>query len=256
VNPVDQLVSHWKEIYNSNSPEKELLLHDGEVPKEITHYFQFELYPEPFYGYLNDVLSNDALLLLINPGEFKGNAEEISRLNSFTKERYTIWTKREYLNEKDLLRKIAPKSIEWRNRKKKQVERVIPNPKKVNFLHTMELFPYHSKNWTGLSERAKSWMLNTKTTKLNFEAIKYLTVARKINNIIGIGINWLDIFERFGYQPTYYQPFYNDKGNFTHRVFSYQLSEAATPIIIYVANSMHLPKDPNVIKCFEKLLKV
>jgi hypothetical protein len=254
MNPVNQLVNHWKAIYQSENPLKEIIKHDGEVPKGIKDNFQFELYPEPYYGYLNEDISEDALLLLINPGLYDGTPEEIDSHNAFTKERYSTWTKNEYIKEKHYLGQVNPVSLNWREKKKKQMERVIPHPNKIPFLHTMELFPYHSKSWSGLSSEAKSWLMNNETTRMNFEAIKYIAEHNETRYIIGIGINWIDIFERFGCKPVSYKPFYNSKGNYAHRVYHFQLSKGATPILIYVACSMYLPKDPMVLAYFEEIL--
>jgi hypothetical protein len=256
LNPVEQLVHHWKTIYQSDDPLNEIIKHDGEIPKQISNHFQFELYPEPFYGYLSEDISQDALLLLINPGLYEGSPEEIARLNAFTKERYATWTKDEYENEKIYLGNVNPKSYKWREGKRKQMERVIPQPKRVPFLHTMELFPYHSKKWSDLPENAKTWLLNNKTTCMNFEAIKYMAEHNKTKSIIGIGINWIDIFKQFKVEPISYKTFNNSKGNVGHRVFHFQLSENATPILIYVACSMHLPKDARVINYFEEVLSL
>lgn len=246
MDPLSQLVNHWKEIYSSSDPLAEIKKHDFDVPDSIKNNFQFDVYPEPFYGYLNEDISKDGLLLLINPGEFNGTKDEINKLNEFIKERYTLWSKEQYKNEKVLLGKVNSKSFNWRQSKKRQLNRII-SPEKIDFLHTMELFPYHSKKWKSLPNDAKEWLFNSKTTKLNFEVIEYLVKNKKVNYVYGIGIGWIEIFASFGYDPKEYYEFKNGNGNYSHRLFIYKVNSEATPIVIYVGHGMNFPRNSEVV---------
>src|SRR5687767_10751923 len=66
--PLQRFTTHWREIYQSDDPWAALAPFEGTLPPELLRQMDRRLFPGPFYGLWSDDLSQDGVLLLINPG--------------------------------------------------------------------------------------------------------------------------------------------------------------------------------------------
>ncbi|MBB3114507.1 hypothetical protein FHS18_006628 [Paenibacillus phyllosphaerae] len=253
---ITSLISHWENKFleqteltqYTSGPDYSL------VPSNIQNLFRYELFPQPFYGYLNDDMSEDIFMPLLNPGPvsekqvkelFKGlDYDEAKRQwNKVIIERHTKgWTKEKFLDrekEYDLL--LGPSH--WRRKKLEQVQRVIGG---VSFLHTVELFPFHSDRWKAGMVSQEKWFRDMPSTQLAIESIEEIAALRLVKHILGVGLPWADILK--SYPNKFYLDgdpvfLFGSKGRIAHRFFKFKpkMNSKGLPIVIYSGCSMNLP---------------
>lgn len=74
---------------------------------------------------------------------------------------------------------------------RREAERILNE--RIGFLHTIEFFPYHSKNWKLNIQAQKDWIYNLETTKLSLGAIRQIAEERRVKCIFGINNTWKQI---------------------------------------------------------------
>ena len=265
-NPVLELLNYYKSIYRAENPSEEMLKSEGEIPKSIKEKIQTQFGPEPFYGYFDDDMSKDALLLLLNPGEVNNikNVCSDDEFNQFHKKRYLEWTKKEHLEEGERLKEIHTDGNKWREDRRKEINNIIcvsEASEEVPFMHTMEFFPYHSKEFKFSSEKEINWICKSKTSELLMNSIKYLAEQRKVKYIFGIGISWVKIFKYYGYVPEkkdIYEVKNDSTGKFRFRVYKYKFTKDSVPVIISIlgGGKISLPKNEETVKTIRKMLEL
>lgn len=262
LNPIEQLLSYYRNIYSNKEPVEEIIRIEGDIPEGIKENIQLNYAAEPFYGYFDEDMTKDALLLMINPGEVDENRGFCSayEFNEFHKERYLNWTKKEYFEENERLKTIHPSGNRWRESKKREINRIInfnESSEEVQFLHTIEFFPFHSKKFNFGSPNNMEWMCKSKSSNLIIEAIKYMAEQHKVKYIFGIGLPWVTIFEKYGFKPCDKREYKNEStGRYRFRLYKYKFSENAVPIIISIsgAGKISLPSNPQIVDEIRKML--
>ncbi|ACT03358.1 hypothetical protein Pjdr2_4745 [Paenibacillus sp. JDR-2] len=244
---LESYLSYWNQFYASGKYDlKEAL------PAEVISYFDADFYPEPFYGYLNEDMSNDALLLLINPGDIlidklrKSNPsldyEGICRqFNDFVGNRYLNWTKEDYIHN-EVINRTTPGG-KWRASRLKQLEQL--TNENLGFLHTLEFFPFHSKQWNVRKSLKEEWLYELESTQLAMQAIGDISTQRKTKHIVGIGLDWVVLFGKYPelFERTNEYTITGKTGKPAHRVFQFKVkgNSDSLPIVIYSGSSMNLP---------------
>ncbi|OOM78801.1 hypothetical protein [Clostridium sp. BL-8] len=251
-NPVSELLKYYRRIYQSKDPIKEILKVEGEIPKSVKEKIQSQFSPEPFYGY------KDALLLLINPGEVSSEKNVCSdeMFNKFHKDRYLNWTRKEYLEEGERLKEIHRIGNKWREKRREEINNIV-SPEEVPFMHTMEFFPYHSKQFNFGSKTNMEWMCDLKTSELLMKSIKYIAEHNKVKYIFGIGLPWVTIFEYYRLKPCEVKEWKNpNTGKYRFRLFKYKFEGNSVPVIISILGSgrIALPKNSEVVEVIRKML--
>ena len=254
---IEKLNSYWKEYF------EEAILTDFQlnpnkiksVPEEIESKFQTEFAPEPFYGYLTENISNDILMLLINPGEKDVNSlriyypefahlddESLIKMsNHHIAFRHLHWGKNDFLKRELEFNKIPR---DWRTKMKKMCEKAFKM--KFDFLHTIEFFPYHSKNWKISKALKQEWIEQIEATNLAINAIHELSVERKPKRIIGIGKSWVEVLEHYNnlFELVREEKILGPSGKkYAHRFYQFKAKgyPDSLPIVIYVASAIILP---------------
>lgn len=268
---VAELNSFWIDFFSSQNPNKIGSYIDGfgNIPLNIKEKFQLDFYPEPFYGYFHEDMTNDILVPLINPGQisveslkqfFPSSSDErtIALSNNHIKERHLTWNKEDYVRrEKEFIRIQGEKN--WRNIKFKQCKKLIGDD--IGFMHTIEFFPYHSASWNVTKELQENWIYNLESTKLAINAIEEISKKHLVKHIIGIGKVWasiLDFYEDMFYLESY-QELYGPNGGRAHNIYKYKPlnSPSSLPIVIYSGSSMHLPtKDEKAVNLIRSYLEL
>lgn len=233
---------YWREIFSATSPRDKIEKIEGKIPSAVSSVVNFDFYPEPFFGPLEEIKMNDAILLLINPGNIEGSEEEAKLHNKLTKERYLKWDRKDYLASDCEIAKHNKKGLAWRCATKRSMERILD--REVEFLHTVEFFPFHSKSWNISNREVKNYILNMNATKHSMAFIRYLCERNEKIPIIGIGKPWLDVFQAFGYKPIQEKLIIKaETGNASHRLYQFRFSNDSSPVVIYSASSMKLPSN-------------
>ena len=261
-NPVEQLLSYYRNIYSSENLIEEIMKIEGDMPQAIKENIQLKYAAEPFYGYFDDDMSKDALLLLINPGEVDENRGFCSayEFNEFHKERYLNWTKNEYFEDSERLKKIHPSGNRWRESRKREINRIINFKEfieEIPFLHTIEFFPFHSKKFNFASPNNMDCMCKSKSSSLIFEAIKYMAEQHKVKCIFGIGLPWITIFEKYGVKACDKREYKNEStGRYRFRLYKYKFAENSVPIIISIsgAGKISIPSNPEIVDEIRKMI--
>lgn len=244
---LENYINYWKEYFESTPEELKQIL-----PQEIINNFDTDFYPEPYYGYLSEDNSNDALLLLINPGDvqleklYNANPglsyESITeRFNNTVKDRIINWNKQDYEKYEQLNKKTP--AGKWRASRLKQIEDVVGQ--KLNFLHTIEFFPYHSKRWNVRKNLKQDWLYSLESTQLSVNAIVSLAIESQLKCIIGIGLDWTILFKEYSHlvELVNEEIMLGRTGKPAHRIYKYRVKNQpnSLPIVIYSGSSMNLP---------------
>lgn len=268
---VIKLDSYWKDFF---SPANNLNIESNfegfeNIPLKIKEKFQLDFFPEPFYGYFHDDMSNDVLVPLINPGQisaeslqtlFPSPSNEITKMlsNNHIKERHLTWTKEDYIKREQEFIDIQGEK-NWRNTKFKQCKTIVGN--EIGFMHTIEFFPFHSASWNISKQLQENWLYSLKTTKLAIDAIEEISKKRLVKHIIGIGKVWVDILnwyeEKFFLES--YQELRGPNGGRAHNIYRFKLKNSPTslPIVIYSGSSMNLPtKDEKAVNLIRSYLEI
>lgn len=250
-NGLNAYVKYWSDIFLAKDPSSEL----EELPQTILQRFQTEFYPEPYYGYFHEDMTNDVLLLLLNPGHKESmSLEENSSWNHAVRERYTRpWSKNDYLEEEG---RIKSKSL-WRFQHLQQARGIVGN---VGFLHTMEFFPYHSKTDKLPASFKDAWMSKFHSTKLAVEALKDIATNKKVKHILSTNADWPRIFALCNVPLKREVELKRRDGksySFNFKVF--QFNDDALPMLmcnIRGNSRMDLPTNPSAVKIARILLGI
>lgn len=261
---IKEFNDYWKNFFNQEVRDYNDVF--NQMPSSVKQYFDFEYLPEPFYGYLTEDMKEDVVLLLLNPGGidikvqqqfFNSTAPEtlIELSNGYVKNRHLKWSKTDYIKNEQ----FNYPGREWRRKKLSQCEKIVGHP--IPFLHTVELFPFHSKNWIMKKNIKEDWLYELKSTQLFVNAIEAISKNKSSKYILGIGKDWIDVLSRFP------EKFYlannkvivGPKGGRAHSIYQFKLvsEENALPIIIYSGVSMNLPvNDVRALQVFKEYLEI
>lgn len=260
-NKLENFIDFWENIFSSENPLAKIYSMDGEMPQNLSKWFQYDIpvYPEPFYGYFKEDMTKDVLLLLINPGQLQNDVKELKRLNSFTVDRIINWKKEDYLNDTARLEKVNNLAVKWRRTMQNSINNIIGSAK---YYHTIELFPYHSKTWKSFNKAEKEWYYNTKSFKLLIDAIIDIANSKKVKYILAKGKDWIEVLEKnnfklIGEPEIIYK---NETGGISHRIYKYRYegNESSLPIVIHISGGggMFFPKDQEAVNCIRKFIGI
>lgn len=245
-------VQFWNEVYTADNPIEDLKRKENleGVPESSYKKFQIGFYPEPYYGYFSEDMSNDVLLLLLNPGLVsETKPEEIKRKNDRIKKRYAEpWNKQDYFEEEERLKSVE----KWRSTRFNQSKNIVGE---FDFLHTMEFFPFHSKNFPG--ELTKEWVYNLNSTNLSFHALKDIAISKKVKHILSVGKNWEVVFEKRNVPLNReVELIKHDGQNYSFKFKQYQFTQESLPIVSSILGSgaISLPSDEFAVKILRILL--
>ncbi|HCG4535997.1 TPA: hypothetical protein NJY08_004847 [Salmonella enterica subsp. enterica serovar Typhi str. AG3] len=225
-NNLESYLQYWKQIFSSANPVKALGINEFE--KEM-NLFNFDIAPEPYYGYFHDDMKNDVLLLLFNPGaKNKSTSEEGWNLS--VKERYTQpWTKEKF-NEVELKINLVS---DWRHTYLKRANNIV-GPS--GFLHSMEFFPFHSPNDHTSKKFKEKWM-NHVSTDLALHALKDIAVNHKVKQILTVNEIWPLLLEKYNVPLTHHVELFKQGGKaYSFRFKVYQFTQDALPILYCKSN--------------------
>jgi hypothetical protein len=263
-----ELYKFWRGFYtqqiDGTTPNYDKVF--GGMPEFIKEKFCVEYYPEPFYGYIHEDMSNDVLMPLINPGQvdeeflqkFFGTSskeETVIKSNFNVKNRHLNWNKDDFLfnEDKEYLGR------EWRRKKLNQCKKIIGND--ISFLHTIEFFPFHSANWNMRKNIKEDWIYSLETTNLFVNAIEEVSRNRLVKHILGVGKDWVTILE--SYKSKFFMESYEvmtgPKGGRAHSIYKFKPINSINPlpIVIYSGVSMNLPvNDENAVKVLSEFLEL
>lgn len=260
------LLTYWKTVFSSTDPVGHLKASENwsQVPPSVHAKFDDNFLPEPFYGYFHetDNLQDDVLLLLINPGEVPDDdltarypADSISASralwNKDTISRHLSWTSQDFYDKEP---------IKWREERRKGIERILDQ--NVRFLHTIEFFPFHSRDWTVDVQSQQKWIYELKSTKLSLGAIRDLAKEKQLKAIVGLNKVWKDILEADNgilqpEQVTEVEIWRPSKSKWSFQISLYEFADGSLPILITRLGGGHikLPSDPAAIQVIQALLR-
>lgn len=261
VNPLEELNEFWKRVFSSEDPWSMLDQYYEQIPEKERSNFLREFLPQPFYGYLHREPKKDILLLLINPGQVRPkelnnllpngtNEEQKEKWNEKIRIRHLTWNEKEYHTNEEWLIKNKDN---WREVRRKQAVNVYGE---FGFLHTIEFFPFHSKDWKLTGEKKQRWIYDLEPTKLAINAIKYIAEQRKVKHIVGIGKPWVNILSHyknmFELVETHVIP---GEKRASHRFYKFNSRPQGIPIVIYISGSggINLPSDDEAVQTLRRL---
>lgn len=256
VSPLLQFTNYWRQIYSDTNPRARLVVYDHIELQEVMRRMDSRHFPEPFYGLWDDDLSRDGVLLLINPGQVPFDDHVVERINQDVQVRYSRWTKAEYLHhDSNSEQKSGDIGLQWRLRRKQQAERILGD--KLDFLHIIEYFPYHSKSWATLSAEAKHYVAKLQSTRLALDAVIDIATNHKARFVFGIGQPWAEVLKMQGYELHCEELSKPGSKRFSHRFYWTKVTATALTIIIYVsgAGGMNLPTMPEAVAVIRRLLR-
>ena len=214
---VKDLVEYWNGFYkrgmNANQIVNELLspLNQysnkkfGNVYNSVMDAIgeQSTYYPEPYFGFLEKMdPERDVLGLFMNPGSV--NHEEVLAWNEEVIRQYTEWEADHFLSECGVmddpnlvstsfpacdcfLKDRHQKGCNiWRRKRYLEIRRDF-KLSNLRFLHTMEMFPFHSKVWDGRIKDHLEKMADLDFMKITLNAVQDLAIHRKVKCILEIG---------------------------------------------------------------------
>jgi hypothetical protein len=249
-------ITFWKEFY-SRRPDPAAAVQEllGDVKELYPVAFdsmmeaigdQAQYYPEHFYGFFGEEnvdTSNDVLGLFMNPGPV---TDATSSWNDEVVKQYIGRTPDYFLQEcgvkdKDTNTSGFPSCTchlrdkgengcnEWRRKRFREIRQDL-GFKDLRFLHSMELFPYHSQNFDSRITGHLEKIVNLPFMQLALNAVKEMAVHNKVRAIIAVGATWERIFDAMEWYHT-------EKKEFTgqiKRVAYYQASPTSSPVIVIV----------------------
>ncbi|MDU2241081.1 MAG: hypothetical protein E7E23_10900 [Paenibacillus sp.] len=261
VNPLEEFNDFWKKIFSEVDPWTLLGQQYGQIPEKERSNFLQEFLPQPFYGYLHRNMKDDLLLLLINPGQVRPNElfnllpggskeEQIQIWNEKIQKRHQTWNEAEYhANEKWLLQN----NDNWREVRRKQALNIYGD---FAFLHTIEFFPFHSKDWKLTGLKKQSWIYDLQPTKLAIHAIKQLAEESGVKHIVGIGKPWVNILNHYKDLFVLVETHgISGEKRFSHRLYKFVSRLGGIPIVIYIsgAGGINLPSDGEAVEILRRL---
>lgn len=256
LSPLQRFVEHWRGIYRSDDPSAVLATFEGSLPAELMAQMDRRVFPEPFYGLWGDDLSQDGVLLLINPGAGPADDDEARGWSEGIRRRFATWGEAEHLaHDAEPRRRTEDLGLRWRLLRQRQAERATGLP--TRFMHIIESCPYHSRRWAALSSRAQRQIAHLPTTRLAVEAIRDIAAGRKARWLLGIGEPWRMILGEHGLVGETREIRRPGGKRFAHRLTSYLVAPGALPIIIYSsgAGGMNLPQDDEAVRLLRELMR-
>lgn len=217
-------------------------------------------------------MSNDILVLLMNPGEVKEQSKYASNINNCTVERYRRWERSNFLQECGRLDKEWTKigtnnpcrpgcilhnhaidGCKWRRQRYREAKFDLGLT--FDLLNTMEYIPYHTKKFNDLDRDTQKWMLDASTTKMAFEAVCEIANNHLVKHIVSLGSAWIRILESHGYKPIEDITIRNSDKTVLGRLKKYQISQYALPIVVHlVPNAVRFPARPSVVNEMRRML--
>jgi len=270
---VNKLVNEWRRVYISEKPLAVLEELDGTYPSMIRKDMNRSsfLLPEPFYGPFESDMTNDILVLLMNPGEVKEQIKYAPTINASTEERYTKWDRNNFLQEcgrlderwinlhknscssECVLHNHMPDGCRWRRERYREARFDVGLS--FDLLNTMEYIPYHTKKFNDLDQNTQNWMLDANTTKMAFNAVCEIAENHLVKHIISLGAAWINIFEAHNYEAIEDITVKNSDNKILGRLIKYQISETALPIVIHlIPRAVKFPVRPSVVNVMRRML--
>jgi hypothetical protein len=247
----------WEDVFNANNPAKQFLKSEGHLPTSLLNKVDLDVYPEPYWGDLKKMTTDDVLLLYINPGKIDRQTQDVSQLNRNILARYREpWTKEQYLEYHS--KTFAKGSTDypgwkWMGNKVEQLNRIFEDDFQITY--SIELFPLHSKNW--LANRGeREGVCVMQSTRLALAAVKEIAAQRKVRAILAISKNWVDVFDTLkteyaqAAKPVILQ---SPNGGIAHRIYAYRSDVNSLPVVVYSGPSMNLPRDEKAVKAIRRM---
>jgi hypothetical protein len=246
-NGLQDFVTYWRKVFSSEDPIKTLGLNEFEHNMK---QFEIDVAPEPYYGYFHEDMSNDVLLLLLNPGAKDDRTSE-QGWNASVKQRYVhLWSKNEYHVQEEILKGLN----KWRDKRFNQATGIVGE---VGFLHTMEFFPFHSRKDELTENFKRDWVNHFTYTDIAFQALKDIAINRKVKHIFSVSNDWIRILEKHGVPLTNHIILKKDGGkDYSFQFKVYQISENALPILFcdLKGSPMNLPRNSFAVQVARNLL--
>lgn len=259
---IEKLVDFWNSFYNrqldGEQIVEELLSPLKEIPNNrygtVYHSVmdaigdQSIYYPEPYFGFIDQMDANrDVLALFMNPGSV--DHSQALEWNEGVIRQYTEWKPEHFLREcgvNDALNTVTGSFPEctcylkdrhqrgcniWRRKRFLELRRDF-NITDLRFLHTMEMFPFHSKVWDGRIKNHLTKMSNLEFMKLTLNAVQEIATQRRVKCILAVGKVWEDMFDqRMNWYSNTKKQF---SGSIGVRVAHYQATPDSSPVIVMV----------------------
>lgn len=265
VSVTQELYRYWENEYKKQDSLDQFKVEDNHfknISINMRNKFKLEYYPQPFYGYFEEDMSKDLLMPLINPGpvpsenvmkQYPSNSLVESRelWNKEIYERHTNQWRKENFHQKELEydRIYGGENKHWRGKKMKQVRNLLGQD--IEFLHTIEFFPFHSDKWGGVSEIDRENIYNLPSTTRSICALEDSASRRLVKHILGVGKEWVNILNHYSnkFKLVEYRELLGPKGNIGQRFYKYILvnNPEGLPIVIYVTSAINIPNpDRNI----------
>jgi hypothetical protein len=248
-NGLQGFISYWQGVFSSDDPIHALGLRSYE--KEMAQ-LQIETAPEPYYGHFHEDMTNDVLLLLLNPGA-KDERTSKEGWNESVKDRYVnMWSKNEYFRQEEILKQQNP----WRYKRMNQAKGIVGE---VGFLHTMEFFPFHSRKDELTDIFKRKWVNEFELADLTYNALKEIAVNRKVKHIFSVSNDWIRLLEKHDVPLKMEVILKKHSGkdySFAFKV--YQIAEGALPILFcdLKGSPINLPRNPFAVTIAQILLGI
>lgn len=217
-------------------------------------------------------MKNDVFVPLINPGEIRIEGELLKlfpastieetklKWNEHVKDRHLNWSENDYIKrEQELIEILGTGKDNWRHKRFSQCKKLVGE--NIGFMHTIEFFPFHSKNWNVKQEVRENWLFSLKSTELAINAIEEISINHLVKHIMGIGKIWADILVK--YKDKFiledYVELRGPKGGIAHRFYKFKSIKFsdAMPIVIYSGSSMNFPSiDEKATKIMREFLEI
>lgn len=254
---VERLVDYWNAFYldktNGEQIVKELLGPLKEIPLRSRKFGtvydsvtdaigdQIGFYPEAYFGFLNDDIREDVLGLFMNPGAVDRATAE---WNDEVVRQYTEWKPEKYLEECGVhdAAEASPRSgtcgcylsdrnedgCRWRRERYGEL-RTRFGLSGFRYLHSMELFPFHSRKFDKRIKDHLLKMVDMPFIQLTLQAVREISEQNRVRAIVGIGKAWEDALDTMNWHSKTIEKF---EGSVPTRVIRYQSTACATPILI------------------------
>lgn len=272
---VQKFVNKWREIYKNDHPLEAMKRIDGEFPAKLIKEMEEPslVFPQPFYGPFGQDMTNDLLVLIMNPGEVKLPEIYAPKINAASIERYTRWQRSDFLQEcgrfdqkkikipstkkicdsSCILNELSWDGCRWRRTRYREAK--FDMKLSFDMLNTLAYIPYHAKRFNKLDKNIKNWLFHTYTSQLAFDAICEIANNHLVKYIVGLGGAWIDVFKEHGYDPVENISYKNSNDSILGRLVKFQISDTAMPIVIHlIPNGTKFPSQKNIIDEMRKML--
>lgn len=270
---IKELVTYWRESYLNQkdlvSFQVDQSIFNG-ISERTRNKFKFNFFPQPFYGYFEEDMKNDVLMPLINPGpktiedvikEFPSSSDIEStiqwNLNIVERHCTPKWTKEVFHKKEQEYDGIyGGRNQHWRGKMFGKVQKLLGDD--IEFLHTIEFFPYHSDRWD-VSKKEQKRLYQLHSTILAIKALEEIAVTRAVRHIIGIGLPWTEILSHYSdlFVLEDWTPLKGPTGSVGQRIFKFKpvRNPNGLPIVIYTTSSVTLPTNKEAVKIIHHYLE-